>query len=151
MTVLTFMRQGRMASIPIGSGQGQAMNSTSALVTGIMMIGGSIFAFAISATTRNNNPGDFFYDIDNEAATMFAVFGAILLLIGIVLILLSFKLKNDERIRQESQVMAEEAARQKTIQDIAEAVKTNIRVRCQYCGALNEETALKCTSCGASL
>jgi hypothetical protein len=40
---------------------------------------------------------------------------------------------------------------QEQIQEIIRAVKTTIRVRCRYCGTLNEEKANKCESCGASL
>ncbi len=37
------------------------------------------------------------------------------------------------------------------IDEIVRAVKTTIRVRCRYCGTLNEEKANKCESCGANL
>jgi hypothetical protein len=40
---------------------------------------------------------------------------------------------------------------QQQIDEIIRAVKTTIRVRCRYCGTLNEEKANKCESCGASL
>ncbi len=41
--------------------------------------------------------------------------------------------------------------RQDEIDQIVKAVKTTIRVRCTYCGTLNEEKADKCESCGAPL
>jgi hypothetical protein len=41
--------------------------------------------------------------------------------------------------------------RQREIEEIIKAVKTTIRVRCRYCGTLNEEKADECESCGASL
>ncbi len=41
--------------------------------------------------------------------------------------------------------------RQKEIEEIVKAVKTTIRVRCKYCGTLNEEKANKCESCGGSM
>lgn len=139
-------------TIPLGrTGRSSEWNSTSALVTGIMMVGGAIFAFAISATTHNSNPNDFFYDIDNEASTIFAVFGMIVLIIGVILIGLSFKLKEDEARRLESQARDDETERQRAVQEIANAVKSNIMVRCRYCGSLNEETASKCSTCGAAL
>jgi hypothetical protein len=40
---------------------------------------------------------------------------------------------------------------QQQIDEIVRAVKTTIRVRCRYCGTLNEEKANRCESCGASL
>jgi hypothetical protein len=56
----------------------------------------------------------------------------------------------------ESQSIDEEfqdisTARQKEIEEIVKAVKSTIRVRCRYCGTLNEEKSNKCESCGASL
>jgi hypothetical protein len=42
-------------------------------------------------------------------------------------------------------------ARQKEIEEIVKAVKSTIRVRCRYCGTLNEEKANNCESCGANL
>jgi hypothetical protein len=41
--------------------------------------------------------------------------------------------------------------RQQEIEEIIKAVKKTIRVRCRYCGTLNEEKANNCTSCGGSL
>lgn len=139
-------------TVPVGgAGQGSQMNSTSALVTGVMAIGGAVFAFAISATTHNSDPTDFFYDIDNQASTMFAVFGLITLLIGLFLIGYSFKLKNDEEQRFKMQAEAEEAARTKAAEEAAKAARPSIMVRCRYCGTLNAETDAKCVSCGATL
>jgi hypothetical protein len=51
--------------------------------------------------------------------------------------------EQDARARQEM--------RQREIDEIIKAVKSTIRVRCQYCGTLNPESANKCESCGASL
>jgi hypothetical protein len=41
--------------------------------------------------------------------------------------------------------------RQKEIEEIVKAVKATIRVRCKYCGTLNEEKSNKCESCGGSM
>jgi hypothetical protein len=51
--------------------------------------------------------------------------------------------KREARARQEM--------KQREIDEIIKAVKSTIRVRCQYCGTLNPESANKCESCGASL
>jgi len=75
----------------------------------------------------------------------------IALIIGVILMGLSFKVKEDEARRLESQARDDEAERQRAVQEIANAVKSNIMVRCRYCGSLNEETASKCSSCGAAL
>jgi len=43
------------------------------------------------------------------------------------------------------------ADREKEIQEIVKQVKSTIKVRCQFCGTLNEENATNCESCGATL
>ena len=42
-------------------------------------------------------------------------------------------------------------ARMKDVEEVVKTVKTMIRVRCRYCGMLNEEKANKCESCGGAL
>jgi len=59
--------------------------------------------------------------------------------------------EEDDARAIEQELQARRAARQKEIDEIVKAVKSTIRVRCQYCGTLNEETANKCETCGASL
>src|SRR5512136_2703310 len=107
-------------SIPIG-GTGRSTQSSwiAVLITGVTMVGGGISAIGISISMYNPDPTDFFYDIDNESSTVFAVVGIVSLIIGLVLVVLSFKVKNDERMRLENQARAEEEARQRNIREIA--------------------------------
>lgn len=51
----------------------------------------------------------------------------------------------------ETEARGKQLARQQEIDDIVKAVKQTIRIRCRYCGTLNEESANKCESCGANL
>lgn len=51
----------------------------------------------------------------------------------------------------ESALQARQIARQQEIDEIVKAVKQTIRVRCRYCGTLNEESANRCESCGGAL
>ena len=51
----------------------------------------------------------------------------------------------------EEAARARQQARQQEIEEIVKAVKTTIRIRCRYCGTLNEESANKCEACGGSL
>jgi hypothetical protein len=44
-----------------------------------------------------------------------------------------------------------EQDRKREIEEIVKAVKATIKVRCRYCGRLNEEKANKCESCGGAL
>lgn len=96
-------------------------------------------------------------------------FGVGMIFLGIMMIGAALAAKKgadnaeDESLRaaqfekMEQQLEWEEAARQRQrerereVQEIIKAVKTTIRVRCRYCGTLNEEKANKCESCGAIL
>jgi len=51
----------------------------------------------------------------------------------------------------EAAARGRQEARKREVQEIIKVVKSTIRVRCRYCGTLNEESANKCESCGASL
>ena len=44
-----------------------------------------------------------------------------------------------------------EQDRKREIEEIVKAVKATIKVRCRYCGMLNEEKSNKCESCGGAL
>jgi hypothetical protein len=57
----------------------------------------------------------------------------------------------EENLDWEQEARAQQEARQREIDEIVKAVKTTIRIRCRYCGTLNEEKANKCEACGASL
>ncbi len=46
---------------------------------------------------------------------------------------------------------AKEEARKKEVEEIVKTVKSIIKVRCRYCGTLNEENANKCEKCGGAL
>lgn len=46
---------------------------------------------------------------------------------------------------------AKAEARKKEVDEIVKTVKSMIRVRCRYCGTLNDETANKCEKCGGTL
>jgi hypothetical protein len=59
--------------------------------------------------------------------------------------------KMEEQLEWEETARARQREREKEVQEIIKAVKTTIRVRCRYCGTLNEEKANKCEACGASL
>ena len=56
----------------------------------------------------------------------------------------------DTRTAEEDHI-ARELARKMEIEEIVRAVKTTIRVRCRYCGTLNDEKANKCEACGGAL
>jgi len=56
---------------------------------------------------------------------------------------------DNEAIKQDFEARRLERLRHKD--DIVKAVKSTIKVRCRYCGTLNDEGANKCESCGGVL
>ena len=137
--------------VPMGPEQAQQTSSTGTLVAGILMMVVAFVPVMMSTVAYNPDPSDFGSDMDNQFATVAALMGVVMLIIGGVLILYSRVLKDQEASRLEAQARAEEEARQRNIQDIAAAMKSNIKVRCRYCGSLNDEDATKCDSCGGTL
>ena len=57
----------------------------------------------------------------------------------------------DDLDQAQTYPVAYEDLTKRQIDEIVKAVKATIRVRCRYCGTLNEEKANKCESCGANL
>jgi rubrerythrin len=121
------------------------------LVFGIMLIASSFFGYAISASQYDTPETSFFYEADREAGRIFAIFATITLILGFVLIAISFKVRRDEQMRLETMARIAQEDRDLQIHQIAEAVKSTVKVRCRYCGTLNEENASNCESCGATL
>jgi sensor histidine kinase YesM len=134
-----------------GSGSGSGSAWVGLLVFGIMLIASSIFGYAISASQYDTPETSFFYETDREAGRMFAIFATITLILGFILIAISFKVRRDEQMRLVTMARIAQENRDQQISQIAKAVKSTIKVRCRYCGTLNEEDASNCDSCGATL
>jgi len=92
------------------------------------------------------------FAVSKGAPASFAVFAVIA---AIAVIAMGIASRRKEAILEEEKARAEIEAQEKLRNDIAEAVKetikSNIKVRCRYCGSLNDETDKKCDSCGATL
>jgi sensor histidine kinase YesM len=134
-----------------GPGSGRASSWVGLLVLGVMLIGSSIFGYAISASQYDTPETSFFYEADREAGRMFAIFATISLILGFVFIAVSFKVKRDELTRLQTMARIAQESRDQQISQITKAVKSTIKVRCRYCGTLNDEDASNCESCGATL
>ncbi len=84
-----------------------------------------------------------------------AEFGLVVIAIGVVLIIASPFVKQREEEQRLEMESTEELEEKRFKEEIAAAVqekmKGMIKVRCKYCGSLNDETADKCESCGAAL
>ena len=82
-------------------------------------------------------------------------FSAFAFLAGLVCFALFFvtrgKMERDAEKRAEAAEEAEERFKDEIAEAVKERMKGTIKVRCRYCGSLNEEEAVKCGSCGATL
>ncbi len=76
-------------------------------------------------------------------------------LAGVFVIVMSFVAAERRQREAKENALAAEEADEKFKDEVAEAVKERmkgtIKVRCRYCGSLNDEEAVKCDSCGATL
>ena len=82
-------------------------------------------------------------------------FAILPIIFAILFIIASIIAKDkEERLAMEA-ASAEQQREERLKNEIAEAVqermKSNIKIRCRYCGSLNDETDTKCSSCGATL
>jgi len=116
-----------------------------------MLIGSSVFGFAISASQYDTAESSFFYEENREAGRMAAIFATITLILGIVFVVISLGVRQHEQKRFETAARIAQESRDQQIHQIAKAVKSTIKVRCRYCGTLNEEDTSNCESCGATL
>ncbi len=92
------------------------------------------------------------FAVSNGAPGFFLLFAVLMAIMGIASAIAS--VGKQERLAQEK-AAAELEAQERLRNEIADAVKqnlkSNIKVRCKYCGSLNDETATKCDSCGAAM
>jgi len=75
--------------------------------------------------------------------------GAILMdAVGLALVIVAFLNLNASRKHQEK--VAEEM--EKAAEHMQKAAEESlVKIKCRYCGAINDRSALKCESCGATL
>jgi rubrerythrin len=74
-----------------------------------------------------------------------------LIIVGAIFIVLSVYVKAREEQKAEQERTAEEERARMFAQSIASNIRTGVKVRCRYCGALSDENDEKCESCGAPL
>jgi MFS family permease len=116
-----------------------------------MIIGGAIVLV-------NSQPDESSWYPSEEPTAEFRVLAGVFIIGGILAILASPLLRRSEieaniqkELRLEEQRAEEERLREEERDDIVRAVKSTIKIRCRYCGTLNEEKATRCESCGGSL
>lgn len=74
--------------------------------------------------------------------------GCLMIAAGVVLVIIAFLNLNASRKHAEKIAEQRERAAER-MQRAAELA--NVKIKCRYCGALNDRSALKCESCGATL
>jgi hypothetical protein len=100
---------------------------------GIMMILGSVFSWKLPGNRRSLEQPDDKWDFELSALND------------------ARQKAFDEQMEADSHLRLRNQMRRMEIDEVVKAVKTTIRVRCRYCGTLNEEKAKKCESCGGLL
>ncbi len=110
------------------------------LIFGIFMMLGGTMAFVFVAT----GPQDpFFEDFNRTPMAM----GAVLLIFGVILILIALWMRTNkvgERAEQATQQTQPQPVERRIVQEV-------VKVRCSYCGTLNDVNDKECTSCGGTL
>lgn len=125
------------------------------LVLGLVLIVMGIVALSASSQMDSGwDPSG----MDQQAHTVFSLFGALMIIAGVVAIAVAPLARRSEveasiqrDLRMEEERAEEERLREDEKEDIVRAVKSTIKIRCRYCGTLNEEKATRCESCGGSL
>jgi zinc-ribbon domain len=132
---------------------GGPMKWVGALVAGVLfLIIGIVQAAVVSSWSNDSMFPDSGF---SNAAAIIPVFT---ILIGVILVIVSFVIRGSEITASEARERAveeqrieQERLRARERQEMVNAIKSTVMVRCEYCGTLNEESAPNCKSCGANL
>lgn len=129
----------------VGTEKREAMRRTHAPAS-IFVAAGAMLVMAI-VFARMGAPGEF---------VAFAVLGAVaFIIVSLIARVHEDRLIEEERTRAEEEWTRREEERDRFKEEVArsvkESIKGTIKVRCRYCGGLNEEHDEKCESCGAPL
>lgn len=127
------------------------------MITGfVIILMGIMLSVAESAMEEQSS----FYPQDTSTGghDAMSALAAIMVIIGIILIIGGAASRGREleenalgQAAAEEEIDRERTERELEKQEIVNAVKSTIKVRCRYCGTLNEENEEKCDSCGAPL
>jgi hypothetical protein len=131
------------ASFVIGGSESKA-NGLGVMVMGVMMIFGGIMFNVFGSMSASSDP---FFE-DSGFQDIACVMGGGAIVVGIVLLAIGYFAWTKE---QDSAV--DDSTYEVEPEPQREVVKTYevIKVRCRYCGTLNEVNAPTCVSCGARL
>ena len=121
-----------------------------------LLIAGIVFVFSgimgsVMLSSMSDNTSDLFSTPDTGFDDAVRAMTAGTVILGIVLIIAAFYVKTHEEDRAAHERTASMEQREQERREFVAAVKSTIKVRCTYCGTLNEEDAEKCESCGGPL
>jgi uncharacterized membrane protein len=145
---------GQMMQVGIGANPSASRGPAWAglLILGIFMIVAGIIQVAMASSfSSNSNSG--FGGFDTGFESTMTTIGGVLILVGFIMIVLSFFVHKHEDYEEVARLETVEEQRKEQIEEIAKSIKDQmtVKVRCRYCGSLNDENANKCESCGAAL
>lgn len=109
-------------------------------LVGILWILGPLLVLSIAASNSSM-----------EIPAIFVLFGICVSALGFVTIWLGLRRRESERSRAELAESLAQVEHEIQVKEIVDAVKSTIKVRCRYCGTLNEEEERVCESCGGPL
>jgi hypothetical protein len=105
---------------------------------GILMTFGGIMSFVFAAT-MDQDP--FFDDVRGMSSAM----GGLLLVFGLILVLVALWMKAQKVGEQAEPIQPQPQQIERRV------VEEVIKVRCRYCGTLNNVDEKMCTACGGTL
>jgi len=129
---------------------GRFSNATGILVIGALMVFACAFLFA-GAYAVDGSTSPITIPSPNDAVRVMWVFGWLFLVSGIVFLLLSVFVWDAKRTALEEAMFRVEPRDFEFNPVGSERIVEVVKVRCRYCGTLNEASAKNCTACGAAM
>lgn len=89
------------------------------------------------------------------ALALIGLVGALMIVVGVFILLYAFARHDwqdqDAPIADTDSGDYQDLARELLKNEVVKEIKSTIKVRCRYCGTLNDEGATNCEACGATL
>jgi len=122
---------------------GNGPNGLGLIVMGIMMIFGGIMFNVLGSMAASSDP----FIEDSGFQDVACVMGGGAIIVGIILLALGYHVWSKEEQSTDEETVQPVEEPQKQVIQTYEVIK----VRCRYCGTLNDVNAPTCVSCGARL
>jgi len=93
--------------------------------------------------------------LTSSAYELIGLAGMLMIVVGVLIILYAFARHDwqdeDTSIADTDSGDYQDLARELLKREVVKEIKSTIKVRCRYCGTLNDEGATHCEACGAAL